>query len=46
MLITFGVRIRPGDEVPRRLRDKPATAGIPVAILSAEAGPAVIRRLP
>jgi signal transduction histidine kinase/CheY-like chemotaxis protein len=34
-----------GDEVLRRLRDKPATAGIPVAILSSEASPAVIRRM-
>jgi signal transduction histidine kinase/CheY-like chemotaxis protein len=34
-----------GDEVLRRLRDNPATAGIPVAILSAEASPAVIRRM-
>jgi signal transduction histidine kinase/ActR/RegA family two-component response regulator len=32
-----------GDEVLRRLRANPATAGIPVAILSAEASPAVIR---
>ena len=34
-----------GDEVLRRLRAKPATAGIPVAILSAEASPAVIREM-
>ena len=34
-----------GDEVLKRLRDKPATAGIPVAILSAEAAHAVIRRM-
>ena len=34
-----------GDEVLTRLRDTPATAGIPVAILSAEAAPAVIRRM-
>jgi len=34
-----------GDEVLRRLRSKPATSGIPVAILSAEASPAIIRRL-
>jgi len=34
-----------GDEVLSRLRDSPATAGIPVAILSAEAAPTVIRRL-
>ena len=34
-----------GDEVLRRLRAKPATAGIPVAILSAEASPAIIRRM-
>jgi signal transduction histidine kinase/CheY-like chemotaxis protein len=33
-----------GDEVLRRLKDKPATAGIPVAVLSAEAAPAVIRQ--
>jgi signal transduction histidine kinase/ActR/RegA family two-component response regulator len=32
-----------GDEVLRQLRAAPATAGIPVAILSAEAAPAVIR---
>jgi CheY-like chemotaxis protein len=32
-----------GDEVLRRLRSKPETAGIPVAILSAEASPAIIR---
>jgi CheY-like chemotaxis protein len=32
-----------GGEVLRGLRDKPATAGVPVAILSAEASPAVIR---
>jgi signal transduction histidine kinase/ActR/RegA family two-component response regulator len=32
-----------GDEVLRRLRDNPATAGVPVAVLSAEAAPAVIR---
>jgi signal transduction histidine kinase/ActR/RegA family two-component response regulator len=34
-----------GDEVLRRLRDKPATAGIPVAILSAEASPAIISHM-
>jgi signal transduction histidine kinase/ActR/RegA family two-component response regulator len=34
-----------GDEVLTRLRDKPATAGIPVAILSAEASPTVIRHM-
>jgi signal transduction histidine kinase/CheY-like chemotaxis protein len=34
-----------GDEVLRRLRDKPTTAGIPVAILSAEASPAIIRHM-
>jgi signal transduction histidine kinase/CheY-like chemotaxis protein len=34
-----------GDEVLRRLRDKSATAGIPVAVLSAEAAPAVIHHL-
>jgi signal transduction histidine kinase/ActR/RegA family two-component response regulator len=34
-----------GDEVLRRLRDNPATAGIPVAILSAEAAPGVIRHM-
>jgi CheY-like chemotaxis protein len=32
-----------GDEVLRQLRAAPATADIPVAILSAEAAPAVIR---
>jgi signal transduction histidine kinase/CheY-like chemotaxis protein len=34
-----------GDEVLRRLRANPATAGIPVAILSAEASPAIIHNL-
>jgi signal transduction histidine kinase/ActR/RegA family two-component response regulator len=34
-----------GDEVLRRLRAKPATAGIPVAILSAEASPAIIHQM-
>jgi len=34
-----------GDEVLRRLTDDPATAGIPVAILSAEAAPTVIRHM-
>jgi len=34
-----------GDEVLQRLRDKPATAGIPVAVLSAEAAHAVIRHM-
>jgi len=34
-----------GDEVLRRLRDRPATAGIPVAILSAETAPSVIRQM-
>ena len=34
-----------GGEVLRRLRDKPATAGIPVAILSAEASPTIIRQM-
>jgi signal transduction histidine kinase/CheY-like chemotaxis protein len=34
-----------GDEVLRRLRENPATAGIPVAILSAEASPATIRHM-
>jgi CheY-like chemotaxis protein len=34
-----------GDEVLRRLRAKPATVGIPVAILSAEASPAIIRQM-
>jgi CheY-like chemotaxis protein len=34
-----------GDEVLRRLKSNPATAGIPVAILSAEASPAVIRHM-
>jgi signal transduction histidine kinase/CheY-like chemotaxis protein len=34
-----------GDEVLQRLRDKPATAAIPVAVLSAEAAHAVIRRM-
>jgi signal transduction histidine kinase/ActR/RegA family two-component response regulator len=34
-----------GAEVLKRLRDKPATAGIPVAILSADASPAIIRQM-
>jgi CheY-like chemotaxis protein len=34
-----------GEEVLSRLRAEPATAGIPVAVLSAEASPAVIRRM-
>jgi signal transduction histidine kinase/ActR/RegA family two-component response regulator len=34
-----------GNEVLKRLRAEPATAGIPVAVLSAEASPAVIRHL-
>jgi signal transduction histidine kinase/ActR/RegA family two-component response regulator len=34
-----------GVEVLRRLRGNPATAGIPVAVLSAEAAPAVIRHM-
>jgi signal transduction histidine kinase/CheY-like chemotaxis protein len=34
-----------GDEVLRRLRANPATAAIPVAILSAEASPIIIRQL-
>jgi signal transduction histidine kinase/ActR/RegA family two-component response regulator len=34
-----------GEEVLGRLRAEPATAGIPVAVLSAEAAPAVMRRM-
>jgi signal transduction histidine kinase/ActR/RegA family two-component response regulator len=34
-----------GDAVLSRLRDEPATAGIPVAVLSAEAAPTVIRQM-
>jgi CheY-like chemotaxis protein len=34
-----------GGEVLRELRDKSATAGVPVAILSAEVSPASIRRM-
>jgi signal transduction histidine kinase/ActR/RegA family two-component response regulator len=35
----------PGGEVLKRLKAEPATAGIPVAVLSAEAAPAVIRAM-
>ena len=35
----------PGEAVLRRLRSSPATADIPVAILSADARPALIERL-
>jgi CheY-like chemotaxis protein len=34
-----------GAEVLKRLKAEPATAGIPVAVLSAEAEPAVIRSM-
>jgi len=34
-----------GDEVLQRLKAEPATAAVPTAILSAEAAPAVIRRM-
>jgi signal transduction histidine kinase/ActR/RegA family two-component response regulator len=34
-----------GQEILRRLREEPATAGIPIVILSAEAAPAVIRHM-
>jgi signal transduction histidine kinase/ActR/RegA family two-component response regulator len=34
-----------GDAVLSRLRDSPATAGVPVAVLSAKAAPFVVRRL-
>jgi signal transduction histidine kinase/ActR/RegA family two-component response regulator len=34
-----------GDAVLGRLRDSPATADVPVAVLSAEAAPSVVRRL-
>jgi response regulator of citrate/malate metabolism len=34
-----------GSEVLRGLTDKPAIAGVPVAILSAEASPATIRNM-
>jgi signal transduction histidine kinase/ActR/RegA family two-component response regulator len=34
-----------GDAVLSRLRDSPATAGVRVAVLSAEAAPSVVRRL-
>ncbi len=36
---------RPGGEVLKRLKSEPATAGIPVAVLSAEAEPGVIRSM-
>jgi PAS domain S-box-containing protein len=35
----------PGEEVYRRLRADPGTAGIPVVVLSADARPSLIRRL-
>jgi signal transduction histidine kinase/ActR/RegA family two-component response regulator len=35
----------PGEEVLRRLQAEPATAAIPVAVLSAEAAPGIIRRM-
>jgi signal transduction histidine kinase/CheY-like chemotaxis protein len=35
----------PGEEVLARLHADPATAGIPIAVLSADASPATIRRL-
>jgi len=34
-----------GDEVLQRLKAEPATAALPIAILSAEAAPAIIRRM-
>jgi CheY-like chemotaxis protein/nitrogen-specific signal transduction histidine kinase len=34
-----------GDAVLSRLRDQPATVGVPVAVLSAEAAPTVIRQM-
>lgn len=34
-----------GGEVLKRLKPEPATAGVPVAVLSAEAAPAVIRTM-
>jgi signal transduction histidine kinase/ActR/RegA family two-component response regulator len=34
-----------GEEVLRRMRAEPATAGIPVIVLSAEAAPGIIRRM-
>ena len=34
-----------GDEVLKRLKAEPATASLPIAILSAEAAPAIIRRM-
>jgi hypothetical protein len=35
----------PGEEVLQRLRAEPSTAAVPVAVLSAEAAPGIIRRM-
>ena len=47
MLILLDLNLAdvPGDEVLQRLREDPATAGIPVAIVSADAMPRQVQRL-
>jgi CheY-like chemotaxis protein len=43
--LTCTCPILPGGQVLKRLQAEPATADIPVAVLSAEAAPAVIRNM-